>query len=110
MIVRSAAELPKELDTPFHPDDIDGIYISWTDLLLGSEISSSTWILPAEWSIQSEVINGTIVVDGAEQTDVNGGLFSTTANSGKYRLSNQITAEGGIRLTRTVIVYVTECL
>ena len=98
-----------KLCEPFAPEDQDGVYVSWTDKLNGAAMLSSEWVLPEGWAISSELFNGEAIVDGVTEQNVNGGVFTAPLETGYFVLNNRVTIEGGLRLTRGVLVEVSNC-
>lgn len=98
-----------KLNEPFFGGDQDALYVSWTDKLNGAAMLSSAWILPEGWAISSEMFNGEAVVDGVTEINVNGGVFTASDVAGYYVINNTVTIEGGLKLTRGVLVQVDNC-
>lgn len=106
MIVHDGAG-PASFDERWDTFDIDYVWIAWDEMLRGSSISDSEWIVPTGWTVEAEQQDATVTdADGNEYDAANGALLSTTATTGRHKISNRVTLADGRQYERTVIVTV----
>lgn len=86
-----------------NPNDMERIYTSWTNKLNGATITSSTWIIPSNFTQVSAIENGSVTDSrtNTTYTDVNGILLSTTEKKGIYLISNRVTMSDGRTITKS---------
>lgn len=106
MIVHDGSTVPT-LDEYWDTFDVDYVWVAWDSFLRGSSISASEWIVPTGWTVEAEQQDASVTdSDGNTYDAANGALLSTTATTGRYKISNRVTLADGRQYERTVIVVV----
>lgn len=98
---------PPQLDDFWDTYDQDYIWVAWDEVLRGATISDSAWVIPASWTNHAEQQSASVTdEDGNAYEAANGVLLSTTAVSGRHRISNRIMLSDDRQYERTIIVVV----
>ena len=89
--------------------DVDVIWFAWDDVLNGSTIQTSTFVIGANWT-EVETYQSQSITDEAGTTfsAANGILASTTDTSGIHTISNRVTLSDGRQYERSVRVRVAQ--
>lgn len=87
--------------------DIDYVWVAWDELLRGATITDSEWVVPDGWTVVAEQQDASVTdSDGNTYDAANGALLSTTATTGRHKISNRVTLSDDRQYERTVIVVV----
>ena len=99
-IIHDGRKLPFMLDK-VNPVDVDWFYGCWQDLLVTDQnIVSSSWKIPAGFSINTARTNVTVYIHNVEYPKTNGVLLSTTLTEGQYEVLNTVITSQGRELPR----------
>lgn len=98
---------PAAFDDRWDTHDIDYVWVAWDEFLRGSSITDSDWIVPDGWTVVAAQQDASVTdADGNSYDSANGALLSTTAITGRHKISNRVTLADGRQYERTVIIVV----
>ncbi len=103
VIIHSGLTIPKFAEK-WDPDDQNTIWFAWDDVLDGSSISNSVWIIPANWTSIQEYADDSVIDGSVTYLHANGILLSTTETIGTHTITNRVTFADGRRIDRSVKV------
>lgn len=109
MAIHTGTE-PAALTEYMNPNDTDTFWMSWTDKLNGETISTSTWVLPANFTEVSATTNGSVTEDGTTYNDANSVTISTTETKGKHLIFNEITTSASRTIRRGFLITIDSCI